>query len=262
MNPAAYHAHSALSATRLKKALTGTARRFHVPVERTDAMRQGSLVDCLALTPDLFEHRYVVAPEGLDRRTRDGKAWWAEASQGKREIISHDWHVTAASIVVHLLSDSAIRPLIEQASQQIHFWFDADGVECRYLPDIEAPGLLVDMKKAARVGPAGFAADAYARGYDVQMAHYLLGHLDKYETADLPRVGFIAYEWHPRPDVGLYWLPGEWIEEGLRRREIAKARVLEWEANLTTTSHPEQTLPLPRWAGFDGPAPELAPEHF
>jgi PDDEXK-like domain of unknown function (DUF3799) len=256
-----YHDHPAVSATRLKRAITGTERSFRRPFKRTDAMRQGSLVDCLALTPGRFDTTYLVRPEGLDLRTKAGKEWQAEHAASELETIPHDWHTTALAIVAALRSDRTIADLLDLASQQPHYWHDAAGIPCRYMPDMEAPGLLVDMKKTASAAPRQFAAQAYSLAYDVQLAHYLLGHVNRYELASLPRVGFLAYEWDPMPDVGLYWLPGEWLEEGLRRREIAMDRLLLWETQPSNESHPEQTLPLPRWAGVDD-HPQLDPEHF
>ena len=167
-------------------------------------------------------------------------------------------------IVVTLEADPDIGPLLKHASQAPHFWNDTTtelATECRYMPDIEAPGLLVDLKKTANANPSAFAADAYRRAYDVQMAHYLLGHMNRYQTTEIPRVGFIAYEWAEDPDCGLYWLPSEWLEEGLRRREIAMRRLQQWQASFDRRSYPEQTLPLPRFAGVDTIA-TLDPEHF
>lgn len=261
---AAYHADPAHSASRLKKALTCTQRKFWEPITPNDAMRQGSLVDCLALTRDQFDTRYVLMPEGMDRRTKAGKEKYAELQADGREIISMEWLKIADMICVELEADPEINALLKQSCQQPHWFYDDDRNHCRYMPDIEGPGLLVDLKKTANPHPAAFAADAYRRGYDVQMAHYLLGHLDRYgETLNgtLPRVGFLCYEWSDNPDVGLYWLPGEWLDEGLRRRKIAIDRVNEWTANHSRRSYPEQTLPMPRGFGSDTIA-TLDPSHF
>ena len=79
-----------------------------MPFQPTDAMRQGSLVDCLITEPQNFDRKYVVAPK-CDRRTKAGKAEWADAQELARskcaELIAEDWHHTAQQIANKLLND-------------------------------------------------------------------------------------------------------------------------------------------------------------
>jgi hypothetical protein len=54
-----------------------------MPVQPTDAMKQGSLVDCLITEPQNFDRKYVVAPK-VDRRTKAGKEAWAACEEQAR----------------------------------------------------------------------------------------------------------------------------------------------------------------------------------
>lgn len=92
VNPAAYHAwKSALGEPCVSKSsLTEFMKNpykhhwqeEHGTKEETAGMRKGSLVDCLVLTPELFETLYAV--DEINRRTKEGKAREAELmAQGK-----------------------------------------------------------------------------------------------------------------------------------------------------------------------------------
>lgn len=252
-----YHASPALSATRLKAAANLTPRQYwrrHLDPTRpafvpSDAMRQGSLVDCLLTSPGRFETTYAVMPAGLNRTTKAGKEAYAELQASGKEIISADWLAIAQAIAGALQADPVIGPLLKHASQSPHFWEDEQLGPCRYLPDIEAPGLLLDLKKTAAPDPRGFAVQCWNLGYDIQLAHYAAGHLDRFGGA-LGQVGFIAYDWSDCPDFGLYWLPADWLLIGHQRRAEAAARIRTYEATPTVpgTSYGSATLELPRWA--------------
>jgi hypothetical protein len=55
----------------------------------TDAMRQGTLLDCLLFEPETFNKRFFMVDKP-DRRTKDGKAAWEAAmiEAGERMLIT------------------------------------------------------------------------------------------------------------------------------------------------------------------------------
>jgi len=57
----------------------------------TDAMKLGSAVHCMILTPELFNDQFAVAPE-INKRTNAGKEEWALfASQNEgKDILAND----------------------------------------------------------------------------------------------------------------------------------------------------------------------------
>ena len=59
-----------------------------IPPKETDAMRLGTAVHCAVLEPDRFEKEYAAAPEAIDRRTKAGKAHWAELEATGKVVLS------------------------------------------------------------------------------------------------------------------------------------------------------------------------------
>ena len=80
-----YHANSAISHSKLelfRRRPISYYRRFIARTvarpETTEAFRIGSAAHCAVLEPDQFWQRYALRPDGIDRRTKDGKAAFAE----------------------------------------------------------------------------------------------------------------------------------------------------------------------------------------
>ena len=94
-----YHANEAISHSKLelfRRRPISYYRRFIAKTvarpETTEAFRIGSAAHCAVLEPDEFWNRYALRPDGIDRRTKDGKAAFAEfesANAGK-VIIAKD----------------------------------------------------------------------------------------------------------------------------------------------------------------------------
>lgn len=94
-----YHANPAISHSKLE-----TFRRrpalYHAKYvaktlpqpEPSAAFRVGSASHCAVLEPKEFAARYVVRPEGIDRRTKDGKEAWAkfETDNAGKTVVSAD----------------------------------------------------------------------------------------------------------------------------------------------------------------------------
>lgn len=94
-----YHANAAVSHSKLE-----TFRRrpalYHkryiakqiVSEEPSAAFRIGSAVHCSVLEPAEWSKRYAIKPEGIDRRTKEGKERWAQFEQqnGGKTIIDQD----------------------------------------------------------------------------------------------------------------------------------------------------------------------------
>jgi exodeoxyribonuclease VIII len=262
-----YHDHPALSASKLKQAVTGTALDYWAryvdssrkPFTPSDAMRQGSLVDCMLTQPAELTTRYMTAPS-VDRRTKAGKEEWSCALQAAAangsELISEDWMVNATSICRRLCSDPTVSLYLGGAGQAPFFWYDTEfAVDCRYMPDCEIPerGLLVDLKKARDASPRGFHKQAYALAYDLQMAHYAEGYRERY--GEYPReIALVAYEWDWPHNCAVHVLTAEMLDEGRRRREEAIVLIKQCEATGMWPSWGRQEFDVPRWAVASDPA--------
>ena len=94
-----YHAHSAISHSKLelfRRRPISYYRRFIAKTvarpEPTEAFRLGSAAHCAVLEPATFWDRYALRPEGIDRRTKDGKIAFAEfeAANVGKTVITQD----------------------------------------------------------------------------------------------------------------------------------------------------------------------------
>ena len=268
-----YHEHPALSASKLKTMATGTPRRYwakHEDPDRrpflpTDAMRQGSLVDCLITEPDEFARRYVHLPADAPKRpnktqrnakkpsaeTLDAIAFWDELERDGRELITKEWLDNAWRVVETLTVDAEIRGFLSTACQSPHFWVDSEhGVECRYKPDLESE-VLIDLKKGASAHPRAFASQAYKLGYDVQASHYSAGYAEKHGKAP-ERFGFLVWEWSEPYDYAMIWCDDDYMAMGADRRREAIERILECRASGVWPSHGESTMGPPSYATIRG----------
>jgi len=94
-----YHANEAISHSKLelfRRRPISYYRRFVAKTvarpDTTEAFRLGSAAHCAVLEPATFWDRYALRPEGIDRRTKDGKIAFAEfeAANAGKTIITQD----------------------------------------------------------------------------------------------------------------------------------------------------------------------------
>ena len=94
-----YHANEAISHSKLelfRRRPISYYRRFVAKTlarpEPTEAFRLGSAAHCAVLEPATFWDRYALRPEGIDRRTKDGKIAFAafEAQHAGKTIITQE----------------------------------------------------------------------------------------------------------------------------------------------------------------------------
>ena len=94
-----YHANAAISHSKLETFRRRPALYYRKyvtktipPDEATTAFRLGSAVHCSVLEPEEMPTRYAIRPEGIDRRTKDGKEKFAafETANAGKVIIDTD----------------------------------------------------------------------------------------------------------------------------------------------------------------------------
>ena len=148
-----YHANSAISHSKLelfRRRPVSYYRRFIARTvarpETTEAFRIGSAAHCAVLEPATFWDRYALRPDGIDRRTKDGKAAFAEfesANVGKVVIGSDelgDVREMAAAVQHHPLASQLlaagqpelswrVQPSGSLALQCRTDWFNSAGCE-------------------------------------------------------------------------------------------------------------------------------------
>ena len=275
MNDSEYHAHPALGSTSIKAMATGTPRSYwakHVdpsrePFTPTDAMRQGSLVDCLITCPEEFKQKYIVIPDDAPKKptptqlnakkpseaTIEAIQWWDNfnSSVNGRDVISQEWLANAMRITQVLANDADIGPVLamQRQSQVPHFWVDEEhGIQCKYKPDLEPEdGSLIDLKKGASASPRWFDKQAYQLGYDIQLDHYSKGFADLHGV--LPsRAGFIVYEWKWPHDCALRIVDDDYLAMGHDRRHDALDLIDKCQRESSWPSYGESIMTSPTYA--------------
>lgn len=177
--------------------------------EESKAMVFGSVLDCLATTPEVMESKFVVAPETYPP---DNKPWtyqakyckqWRDEQEAKGfTVVSAEMMEDAKKAHKELHQFGVISSLIECSEKQVLIvadWKDeATGLVIPFaalldlVPDVSNPTwgkALADIKTCRNGNPANWARVCDDSGYDVQAAIYF----DLYRSArpDEDRTDFI-----------------------------------------------------------------------
>ena len=223
------------------------------PRADTPAMLLGRAVHCAVLEPDTFAARYAVRPDGIDRRTKDGRAAWDAflADAGGREVIDADTAALACCVRDAVRRHpAAARQLQEGAAEVVMQWRDADtGMGCKARADWIGPGLILDLKTASRLARHAWPSEVARRLYHAQLAFYRDGAHACGHGADLEPV-IIAAETARPYDVGVFALDEDSIYCGQATYRDWLARLVHcvrddhWPGQYPS----EETLHLPAWA--------------
>ena len=189
MNNADYHAHSAVSKSHLDQVARSPLHYWaryldpnRIVPEPTPAMAIGSAVHTHVLELDQWDARYVSAPDGIDRRTKAGKAEWeafTTAATGRTVLPKADADLVmrmAHSVFTH--PAAAMLLALPGKAETTHMWTDAaTGLQCKCRPDwlTDDGRLLVDLKTTEDASPRGFSRSIVQWRYFLQASWYLDG---------------------------------------------------------------------------------------
>ena len=191
-----------------------------VEPEPTPAMLLGTALHTHVLELDAWDARYVMAPEGIDRRTKQGKAEWEAfqtAATGRTVLSKAD-----AELVMRMghavFSHPAAALLLGMAgkAETTHMWTDeATGLQCKCRPDwlTDDGALVVDLKTTEDASPAGFRKSIGNFRYHVQAAWYLDG-LERATGRRPDQFIFICVEKKPPHAVAVYAADAEMVAIG------------------------------------------------
>jgi len=178
-----YHADtSAISASGLKLFARSPAHYYAAyldpnRIERspTPAMRVGTATHCAILEPERFSAEYIALPEGLDRRTKEGKQAYADLLATGAELLTSDDMSLVVNMACAFRDNATSRALFDRkhvVEQSI--FAEVNGVACKCRPDfMTADGLMVmDVKTTSDASPESFGKSAWSIGYHIQAAFY------------------------------------------------------------------------------------------
>lgn len=152
------------------------------PKEPTEAMIFGNAFHTFILEPHTFNDRYAIYPEGLDRRTKDGKAEYElfnANNKGKTVLTAKHLEQLEAmkeSIQRHPQASDLINDALYEQSL---FWNDPHtGVLCKTRPDIWHANMTVDLKTIISADERTFTSAMMMHGYHIQSAMNRQGILE------------------------------------------------------------------------------------
>lgn len=262
MTPDQYHADFSRDSNSSISLFAGSIPRYAAervyrtlpPREPTPAMVFGDAFDTFLLTPDDFADRFAVAPE-VDRRTKDGKAAWAdflERANGKRLIEAETVAIIQAMREAALADPTARRLLEAQGqAQRVIQWTHASGRPLKMRADkIMSNGLIVDVKTAASVSPNDLARSAANFGYQRQAALYLEGAWT--QGIEGPFVFLVVCK-EPPHEVVVYTLDDAALELGRKenQRLIDELHGRHLSGDWSSRWGGIQIISLPKYAFFE-----------
>ncbi len=197
-----------------------------VEPEPTPAMTIGTALHTHVLELDTWDQRYVVMPEGIDRRTKAGKAEWeafSVASSG-RTVLSK----TDAELVMRMghaiYAHPAAAMLLNLPGKAETTWMwsdDASGLDCKCRPDwlTDDGSLIIDLKTTEDASPTGFRKSIGNWRYHVQAAWYLDG-LERSSGKRPDGFIFVVVEKKPPHAVAVYAADAEMIAAGAKQARL------------------------------------------
>jgi exodeoxyribonuclease VIII len=223
----------------------------------------GSAAHCWILENDEIGKRYGLAPI-TDKRTKEGKAIWAEAeASGKTILSSDDWgrlndmhdSVYSHPVASELLDDgiaelSVFAELLGRKKSAVCSELRGVSVKCR--PDwLHDNSVIVDLKTTENAGPNAFAKSVANFRYHVQAAFYT--DICREVGIDVKAFVFIAVEKNPPYAVSVYELDSDSIEVGrtLYQRNLETYRRCRETDHWPAYGDAIEVLTLPRWAMID-----------
>ncbi len=252
--------------------------------EESDAMEWGSLIDCLALTPDQFQHRYAVTPATYMAKGKkkddpeEEKPWnrnatvckeWEEAAKESGKIaLKPNEEKEARQAVRRLMLNPKIARVLDSSRRQVPLVVEYRDEETGrviplkvlidVVPTSDCARYLVDLKTTGNAHPSMWSREVFKHWYDAQAALYL----DAWNACnDDQRDTFlhIKQENYPPYETGTQPLSEDFIVSG-RARYIAALR--KYCQCLATDVWPDFDTPgLGQWC-FGGFGPVCEPESF
>lgn len=252
-----YHDRPELSSSQVASFLSDPIEWYHVHVAKdwprispTKEMQFGTDVHAM------IEHggsdaivKEIPADVLNDQGHCKGKAWtdWKAANPANVYLKPGEPN-PLATIWAHLQANAWCRDVIQNAEKELeHIWNDPDLGPCRVKFDAVLGGTIVDWKTTTNGCARTFAADAYARFYDVRLALYRRAHRDLYGTD--PEVVIVAIETSGGMKVTPYRMPDAWMEEAEARLILAVDDMRHFDLNRFLNQVPVN-LEKPRYATF------------
>jgi exodeoxyribonuclease VIII len=221
MTNEAYHAHAAISKSKLDLINKSIAHFLHNAREEKTYFNFGSAVHDAILLPELFEKNYVCMPETI--KIRRGKEWDAfKAANADKTILTADEYDLARTMRDRILSHKICSNIFTDGEPE-HSYFDeisVDGVtvqrKCR--PDFVSKSCLIDIKTTQDASYDAFKRAILKYRYHVQAAWYL-DVVNSVLGTEIDTFIFVAIEKEAPFPIAVYMLDRESLDLGRKQYE-------------------------------------------
>jgi exodeoxyribonuclease VIII len=140
----------------------------------TDAMKLGSMVHCMILTPDVFNEQFAVAPD-INKRTNAGKEEWLEFSNlnAGKIIVNNEDYEHARKLIDGVLCNDNIYNAVKSCTSFEREWReDIYGLPYRGFFDGESDEYILEIKTTSDGHPKAVMSDFVKRKYHMQAGIY------------------------------------------------------------------------------------------
>lgn len=237
------------SLPRMHAVVTGTAAK-----SESDSLNLGTLLHEAMQNGLAWQDRYAVRPEGIDRRTKDGKAAyaaWLQSLPADAQIVEDGSQIQLVEQMRQAILDHRVGRLLATAAGQSELMLVHGDRKCRV--DRLTDAFIIDWKTCTDSTPTGFAKACARYGYAQQAAWYV--EMVRLVTGKTLPFVFVAVESSEPHCVGVYQLAADQIEAATRLNERIVAdyrKFVEAGARMHHTSDDKiEELVLPEWAVTD-----------
>lgn len=189
--------------------------RENQPVS-SPAMEFGTVFHMAILEPERFDTTYTRTPDDYDGRTKEGKAWKAQAEAlGLTILTPADWQRIEA-MGDTFTSHPEIAPFLDASGKAEHIltWLDPEtGLKCKgRLDKLLDDGRIFGVKTTSKFSARQFQSHAWELFYHAQWAFYHDGAVAC--GIDVPEVAEGVVETAGPFDACLYVVPAHILERG------------------------------------------------
>ncbi len=231
-----------------------------VQTEPTAAMKFGTAWHSSVFEPNKFTDQYAIIPEGLDRRTKEGKQLYADIEATGKAVVTHEEAIKLAAMYAALHRHPRAHDLLtrEGHAEVSMLWCDYErNISCKIRPDwyiepcADYPyGAIIDGKTTTDASPAEFAKSVWNYGYLQQAAFYVDGFQKVFNTEQPPVFILIAQEKDSPYAVGVYQVSDKEIAFGRAENNRLLDIYAECRANNHWPAYSTEidSLDMPAWA--------------
>lgn len=229
------------------KYLSGLYKR-----EETDSKNLGSIVHCMVLEPELFQHQFMVLPEGFTRHSNANKQLYADIQNSGKTPIKVPEFEEASKMAYSIRSNKAFKAIIDSRGkgrvENSLYWHHPSGIKLKSRPDWFCDDLIIDIKTTKSADEDTFCRSIGEYGYHRQ-AHIATTGLTKLIGKTYKHVLLVAVESEAPYLTAAYMLDERAIETGRDEVEEAVETYHECLERNEWPGYPEtiETISLPTW---------------